>query len=531
MNNGSGSDERREQARPRPLTRRQFLKGSGGATMLLPLLPSLMPRDAQAQAAAAKKRFIYIGTEHGGASFENMYGTQGSTGATNVDLWPGSTAQYAPLALASSGANSSLSPILTAPSGVLTSAIVKKMNVIRGIDYTNNWAHQQGAHLGNNNAIVDATAAATLQANVTIDQLMAYSPNFYSEIPRVRSINIGQDRCLSWTYTNPTARTGVQKLQRYWTSLTLFNSIFATGGPPARPLIIDRVLDNYRSLSQSNRRLSASDKVRLNDHVGRLTQLQQQLAASAKPLSCGMPPTPMDNTSIEDKLDNKGLGVDQQTTYYKLMADVLLTAFSCGASRIAVFHEEFPFSPYQGDWHQDIAHQCLTAKAQVTLAASYQQVFEHVFMYLANGLDSIKDPDGSSVLDNTLMYWSQESGFSTHDPWALPIVMAGGAAGYFKTGLLVDYRNQVPASQITAYNGGIPGNFAGLIYSQFLATALYSMGVKASEWTSPSGTAGYGDFKNDSNANTHFMNKAGVSTRPDGVIKNAGMSLPIITNA
>jgi hypothetical protein len=531
MSNGSGSHEREVVARAHPFTRRQFLRGTGGATMLLPLLPSLLPRSAQAQAAAANnKRFVFIGTEHGAASFDNMYGTQGSAGATSVNLWPGSTASSAPLAVSTAGTTSSLSPILTAPSTVLTSSIVKKMNVLRGIDFANNLGHNQGGYLGNNNAQV-GDMAATTQATVTIDQLMAYSPNFYAAIPRVRSVNIGQDRCLSWTYTNPSSRTGVQKLQRYSTSVTLFNSIFSTAGPPTRPLIIDRVLDNYKSLSQSNRRLSAADKVRLDDHVGRLTQLQQQLAAATGPLACGMPPTPADNASIGSQLDNKGLALDQQTTYYKLMADVLLTAFSCGASRISVFHEEFPYSSYQGDWHQDIAHQFGMPNPQKTLAASYQQVFEHVFLYLANGLDGIKDPDGSTALDNTLLAWSQESGFSTHDPWGVPIVMAGGAGGYFKTGLFVDYRNQVPTSQVNLGGGALAGNFSGLIYPQFLATALYAMGVKPTEWTSPNGNTGYGDYKTDATVNQFFTNKQGTSTRPDGVLKNAGMPLPIITNA
>ena len=169
-----------------------------------------------------------------------------------------------------------------------------------------------------------------------------------------------------------------------------------------------------------------------------------------------------------------------QTSYYKVMADVLLTAFNCGASRIAVFHETYPYSTYQGDWHQDIAHQDMSAGPQATLSASYQQVFEHVFMYLVNGLDAIKDADGSSALDNSLIYWGHECGFSTHDPWALPIVMAGKASGYFKTGMYVDYRNQIPTSQIFQSDAPMPGNFAGLTYPQFLATALYSMGIKAS---------------------------------------------------
>ena len=520
-------------------TRRQILRGAGGAWLMLPFLPSLLPRAAKAQTAPSPKRFIYIGTEHGGASFDNMYGTLGTTGAVSVPLWAGNTAQYAPLALTTSGANASLSPILTAASSTFTPSILKKINVIRGLDFANALGHQDRGHLGNNASQV-GDRAATLTPMVTIDQVMAYSPNFYvNETPRVRSINIGADRALSWTYTNPAAKTGVQALQRFTDSISLFTSIFGSGSmapaaPAAtttvtRPLIIDRVLQNYTSLRNSNRRLSAADKLRLDDHVARLTQLQQQLIAVAKPLSCGMPTPPADNSSIWPQLNDKGLPLDQQTTYYKLMADVLLTAFSCGASRIAVFHEEMPYSTYQGDWHQDIAHQDMVAGPQTILAAAYQQVFEHVFLYLANGLDGIMDADGTTALDNTLLYWSHECGFSTHDPWEGPVVMAGGAGGYFKTGMFVDYRNQVLASQNYASNHDpMPGNFSGLIYSQFLATALYSMGVKSNEWTQPNGLPGYGDYKTDATSTAEFQ-WGGKSTRPDAVVQNASMPLPIIT--
>jgi Protein of unknown function (DUF1552) len=507
-------------------TRRQFLRGAGGAAMLLPLLPSLLSRSARAQTTAPNKRFIYIGTEHGAASFDNMYGTQ--TGATSVDLWAGGSAHYGPLALSTSGGKASLSPILTASDTVLTPAIVQKMNVIRGIDFANSVGHQDGAHLGNNASQVGDRGPA-LTPMVTIDQVMAYSPNFYSEVPRVPSVSIGGSRCLTWTYTNPSTRSGVQKLQRYQSSLPLFNAIFGTPNPtPSRPLIIDRVLQNYNSLRQSNRRLSAADKIRLDDHIGRLTQLQLQVTAQNRPLSCGMPAAPADNVSTWAQLDDKGLPIDQQTSYYKLMADILLTAFSCGATRIGVFHEIMPYSIYQGDWHQDIAHQFPSAIPQATLSASYQQVFEHLFMYLANGLDAIKDPDGSTALDNSLLCWGQECGYSTHDPWAVPIIMAGKAGGYFKTGLYVDYRNQVPASQVYTSDKPMPGNFNGLIYPQFLATALYSMGVQATEWKQPNGLPGYGDYKNDLASLGQFQYR-GALTRPDGVVKNASMPLPIIT--
>jgi hypothetical protein len=106
--------------------------------------------------------------------------------------------------------------------------------------------------------------------------------------------------------------------------------------------------------------------------------------------------------------------------------------------------------------------------------------------------------------------------------------MAGKAGGYFKTGLYVDYRNQVPSSQNLVSDKAVPGNFTGLVYPQFLATALYSMGIKQTEWTQPNGLPGYGDYKTDATSVQQFSYK-GVSTRPDAVIKNASMPLPIIT--
>ncbi|MCP6756702.1 hypothetical protein NL533_34265, partial [Klebsiella pneumoniae] len=67
-------------------------------------------------------------------------------------------------------------------------------------------------------------------------------------------------------------------------------------------------------------------------------------------------------------------------------------------------------------------------------------VFENVFLYLAQKLDAIDDGNGFSVLDNTLMVWSQECCMASHDSYSIPIVTFGSAAGYFNTGMYVDYR-------------------------------------------------------------------------------------------
>ena len=56
------------------VSRRQFLRGAGGAVLALPLLPSLLPRDVEAQAlaqASAERYFVHMTTWH--ATFQEPY--------------------------------------------------------------------------------------------------------------------------------------------------------------------------------------------------------------------------------------------------------------------------------------------------------------------------------------------------------------------------------------------------------------------------------------------------------------------------
>ena len=61
------------------------------------------------------------------------------------------------------------------------------------------------------------------------------------------------------------------------------------------------------------------------------------------------------------------------------------------------------------------------------------------FAKLVGMLDGIKNPDGSTVLDNTATVWFQEmSDGNAHNLNNLPIIQAGSCGGYFKTGWAVN---------------------------------------------------------------------------------------------
>jgi hypothetical protein len=183
--------------------------------------------------------------------------------------------------------------------------------------------------------------------------------------------------------------------------------------------------------------------------------------------------------------------------YYQLYADVIIAAFTCGTSRIAVINSGETWSTQHPglccDWHQLVAHEAWqpSGAQQAILVDAKRLFFESVFVYLASELDAVTEGDGVTMLDNTLMFWTQEAGTTTHDQIALPVIAAGSAAGVLETGRYVDYRNR---QNMALANDTFPESSLhrpGLPYNRWLASALQAMGVPPSEFEEP-GERGYG---------------------------------------
>jgi hypothetical protein len=402
------------------------------------------------------------------------------TNTTN--LFPDHTVSSGTLKSTLVGTRAVLSPILSANASALTDKLVAKMNVLRGLDVPFYISHNTGLHLGNY-ARNDGNGAdgQAVQAfpRPTIDQIMGWSPSFYPDIAnikqRVMAINSG--RTLSWNWSDPSNRQGtIQNVRGVDSSRDLFNAIFVPPdtGVAKRPPIADRILQNYKSLRDGNQRLSASDRQRLSDHIDRIAELERKLSATA---TCGNVTKPTDDATLHQKIDP----VDA-ATHWKLFTDVVTTAFACGTSRIAVVGvgATDKFASYQGDWHQEVAHQWQNPDKQKLLNDSYQRFFETVFLDAATKLD-VEEAPGVTYLDNTLLVWSQESCMSSHDSASLPVVTMGSAAGFFRTGIFADYRKVNDANSKFDPNAGNV-IWLGLLYNQWLANVLLAMGLPNTEF-------------------------------------------------
>jgi hypothetical protein len=481
--------------------RRHFLRGAAGFTVALPLFESLQARPARAgdPPFAQHARFVCMTTQHGGVWGSNMFPADGIASTTQT-LYPGHEMHHGALAASSSGGSSALSEVLRAPSTLLTSALVAKMNVIRGLDIPFYISHHTGGDLGNyarNDTEYDGNQ---MEYRPTIDQVMAYSSSFYPDVTSIkaRSMHIGTHDNHCWGYANPTQQTGeIQPMPLSQSAQALFNQIFVPDeGPEPRPLVVDRVVESYRRLREGAygdaARLGVRDKQRLDDHMDRLRDLELRLNAVA---DCSdVPPLEGDTQG----LDIGGYSTDLADirSYYEMYNSVIAAAFMCGTSRIAVVNSGEAWSPdISGlccDWHQQVAHMSAQPDgvAQQLLVDAKQRFFESVFLDLAGKLD-VEETSGITFLDNSLMFWTQESGSTTHDPISLPVITAGSAAGVLTTGRYIDYRNRTSMAVADTYLPEYSLRRPGLPYNRWLANVLMAMGLSPSEFERP-GEHGYG---------------------------------------
>ena len=503
------------------LARRHFLHGAGGFALALPVLRSLMPRDSWAgdPPFAKNPRFVAFATEHGGVWEDFMF--PGATTLTDTQAYAGRTIRRGALVRTLDGAQAGVSSVLSGAADVLTPELAAKLNVLRGLDCPFYLGHHRGGHLGNfadNDGNGTDGVVAQGFPMPTIDQVMAWSPSFYPDLSTTleRSMIVGSR--VSWGWSSPESGTGsIQEQPPVFSSLELFNRIFVPVEDDltsARPPVVDRVLDQYRSLRQSDRRLSAADRQRIDDHLERLDELQRRLEVT---VSCGDVMPPSANSTDEWNSSSFGYDPAAQRRFWQLFNDVIAAAFVCGTSRIAVLRVSDTFSDFQGDWHQAVAHEAHTPDggAQGTLWAAHQRFFEDVMLDLARKLD-VDEGDGVTMLDNTLIAWSQESGLFTHESVSTPVVTFGSAAGVFATGQYLDYRNLADEGMYGWSNGSTQRLNPGLSYNQWLGSALTAMGVPKAEYEAGE-YGGYGQI---------YVGEGREQYYPSGVFDVAGETLP-----
>jgi hypothetical protein len=173
----------------------------------------------------------------------------------------------------------------------------------------------------------------------------------------------------------------------------------------------------------------------------------------------------------------------------------------------------------------------------LALLQTVDKYYVSKFAKLVGMLDGIKNGDGSSLLDSTATVWFNEmSDGNAHNLNNLPIIQAGSAGGYFKTGWTVNVDTaNTGAATLTQGNSesqcandtgmangisqgtGTPATAANAPINKYFYNLMNAMGVKADSTGFPKkgGTAevskfGYSDTTSDFNGGLGAVASAGI---------------------
>ncbi len=484
------------------LARRRFLTAAGVA-LALPVMPSLL-RSSRAQVPAAPKRFIHVFTSNGQRP-QNWY-------PTGPQPWK---------VLSATGSNYAREAPLSGPeaiSAVLGSefaSLKQKLLLVRGLDFI------QRAKEGHR---VEATLGGFLdKRSVSIDQVLAYSKQVYPTAPP-----LGAPRSLHMLIRGAQAATSVSTTQEGTivdhqvspaaTFDLLFKSLDEENLPDAalaaqrqalKVRVVDQIKGQYDQL-RSHPRLGAEDKQRLEAHTAYLADLEARLQAGGGVVSCQKPGQPED-----PGLDDSNALPELTTTNI----DLLVGAVRCDRTRVATLmlcpgtdlrsFTFFPDGPI-GE-HHAISHEVHAPDKEIAdgKLAIINNWYAKQVADLLTKLDVVEDPTtGATYLDNSIVYWGNEDGCNNgdaHHHMGMPVLLAGSAGGYFKTGRYLDYRtidsNDQGTPVLYPYDGN-PTAFPpdrelrGRAYNSLLITLMESMGLAPEDYQTP-GQLGFGNYSDN----------------------------------
>lgn len=504
------------------LRRRMFLQGAGGVLLALPFLPSLLAREARAQSATGPRRFIAV-KSYSTQVIRSWYPTSSGNGYTARAYDPGNGkldgttnlkeqlaqssgrhstgseyfAKWAPLSDLAAGGR--FSEIL----GPAFNPFLSKMLLLRGLDFMPDTNHNQGGMLGNY-AAADVTHP-DVQAVPTIDQVLAHSDQIYPGGPSgARALHLSPGVANTFSFTDNGSGGAVSQVQAHVDPRTAFNEAFngftaptqMPAGPDRNKKLVDRVLADYRAVSQGPR-ISAGDKQTLEQHMTFLSEIQTRLDRGPTAIACEMPGQPA-------SVQANGVNVDTLSQAYSLMVDVLVAAIRCDVTRIATLNVWKGIGRGIGsggsdlgyvhsglkdaqDWHER-AHEWANAGSKAQVIAINQWIANEVFVRLLTGLD-VEEADGKTFLDNSIVMWGNELGMN-HLNWSVPTLLVGSGGGKLNTGRYIDYIDWNRNVKFHQEDGPV---IEGVPYNRMLISIMQAFGLQPSDYER-GGQRGYGSY-------------------------------------
>jgi hypothetical protein len=446
------------------LSRRRFLRGMAGVSVGLPLLESIGVGPASAQTGSVT-RFV---------SFHC------SSGVETDRFWP---------ALGALDASS-----FTGRGTEALAPYAGRVLIPRGVHGypVGTWTgHLQGTGQALTAALINGSELA---GGISIDQVIARQLNPAGREalvlkPGGRDLGVAMFNSIS--YAGPGQLVAAESdPSRAYRSIMGFGAA-APGSAQAtdavlrrRKSVLDLVRGEFRELQSIG--LSQLDRQKLDQHFQLVRDVELEISADPLLTSCALDPASQAAFEALTGIEQNGSFPTMARLHVKLVA----LALACGYTRSAVLQwgAAVAGSPmYQWDGmnhsyrHHPLSHGTTDDFNEVDVSGYRDMLFEidrwnmGEFKKLLDALDSYGEGGGRTLLDNTVVMYSNEfSHGQGHTTGDLPFIIAGGA-GYFKLGQSI----LINGSQ--ADIGGVAG--ANGTSNKMLATVLNAVGIPTSRWS------------------------------------------------
>ena len=417
--------------RQSPFSRRQFLRGLG-ASITLPAFQSFAPQ-LRAAGAAAK-----IATTASGAPLRAAFFFF-PNGSIPSRWWPekdGTDFEFSP----------SLKPL---------EELRQHVQIMGGLENLNGEGRQDGAgdHARGVGTFLTGVrlkkSATDLRAGISIDQVIARQVGHQT---RLSSLELSCDgvrksgacdsgyACayqfnLAWSGDSTPMTPEVNPR-------LLFERLFGTGNPGERvqnfkrrqaeqKSVLDFILDDAKAM---NRRLDARDNEKLDQYLTGLRDIEERIQKAEK---LGPPPDPgtASPPGIPDKYGD----------HIQLMGDLLIMAFQSDLTRVATFMLAHDGSNRSfadigvSEGHHDISHH-QNKPDLVDKVSQIDNWYAGQFAQFLTKLNAVKDPDGNSLLHNSMIVYGGGNGDpNRHNHDNLPFVLAGHGGGTLTPGRYIKH--------------------------------------------------------------------------------------------
>jgi len=419
------------------ISRRRFLRGVGAA-VALPALPSLMPRLARADVAAAASN---VRNAAAGAPVRMAFIT--IPNGVNLDCWwPKGEGKDFEL-------NSTMEPL---------AGVKDQLQVISGLDHINATAGSDGAgdHARANASLLTGcrakkTAGSDIHLGPSIDQVAAQHIGHLSRFPSLEltcDTERGAGNCDSgyacaYQY-NVSWRSETMPMAAESNPRRVFERLFGTGTPEERSKnlalrqrtnrsILDFIQEDAQSLS---RKISAQDGQKLDEYLTSLRDIERRIIRFEQV------------AKLPGKTIQAPEGVaDDFGERMEVMYGMLALAFQTDSTRIATMMIAHDGSNRRyseiglARGHHDLSHH-QGNKENLDMIAQIDKFHMKYFGAFLDKLAAANDDDGSTILHNSMIvYAGGNADGNAHSHTNLPVVLAGAGGGKLQTGRFHNVRS------------------------------------------------------------------------------------------